>query len=184
MNAKQLAAVALIFGIVLLAQLALSLRNQASSSAATADVASTELTKLQTQLDAEEKVLADNQKNSKELLQYIGQWEPFFEVLDRQQNVESHIGLKVREFEILNLSQRYETVPHTINNKPNDSLPLLVRATLEFDDDYTKVINWVGMMESIRPTMRVARVSISRGSEANDVRMDLILETPLRNTTE
>ncbi len=184
MNAKQLAAVVLAFAIVLLVQLALSLRNQASSSAATADVASAELIKLRTQLDAEDKVLADNQKNSEDLLTYINLWEPYFEVLDRQQNVESHIGLKVREFEILNISQRYEQVAHTINNKPNESLPLLVRATLEFDDNYAKVINWVGMMESIRPTMRVSRLSVSGGSEENDVRMDLVLETPLRGAAK
>jgi len=182
MNAKQLAAVVLIFGIVLLVQLAMSLRTKATSSAAAAQGASVELTKLRTQLEAEDKVLSDNQKNSKELLEYIALWEPYFEVLDRQQNVESHIGLKVREYEILNIAQRYEQVPHTVNNKPNDSLPLLVRATLEFDDNYPKVINWVGMMESIRPTMRVSRLFITRGTEENDVRMDLVLETPLRNS--
>ena len=182
MNAKQLAALVLVLGIVLLVQFALSLRNQATSTAAAADAASVELTKLTTQLDAEKKVLAENQKNSEDLLDYISKWEPFFEVLDRQQNVESHIGLKVREFEILNISQRYEQVTHNINNKPNDSLPLLVRATLIFDDDYAKLAKWIGMMESIRPTMRISRLEVTRGSQDNDIRMDLVLETPLRNT--
>lgn len=179
MNAKQLAALLLVLAIVLLVQTALSLRNQASSSAAQADAASVELTKLQTQLKAEERVLGDNQRNSKDLLGYIALWEPFFELIDRQQAVESFLSLKVREFDILNISQRYEQVPHTINNKANDSLPVLVRASLVFDDNYAKLINWMGMMESIRPTMRVARVALSRGSRERDVRMDLVLEIPL-----
>lgn len=181
MNAKQLAAVVLVLAIVLLVQFTLSLRTQATSTATEAEAALVELTKLETQLKAEKKVLEDNQKNSKNLLEYINKWAPFFEVLDRQQNVESHIGLKVREYEILNISQRYEQAAHSINNKPNDSLPLLVRASLVFDDDYVKLANWIGMMESDRPTMRIARLDVSRGSQDNDIRMDLVLETPLLN---
>lgn len=179
MNAKQLAALVLVLFIVLLVQFALSLRNQATSTAAEAQAAAVELEKLQTQLDAEKRVFVDNEKNSAELLTYVGKWEPFFELLDRQQAVESFLSLKVREYDILNLSQRYEQVPHTINNKPNDSLPVLVRASLIFDDNYVKLINWMGMMESIRPTMRVARIAISEGSRDLDLRTDMVLEIPL-----
>jgi hypothetical protein len=179
MNAKQLAALVLILGIVLLVQLGLSLRNQATVSAAEAEATSVELTKLRTQLEAEKRIYGDNEKNSKELLEYIKLWEPFFELIDRQQAVESFLSLKVREYDILNLSQRYEQVSHTINNKANDSLPVLVRGSLVFDDEYTKLINWTGMMESIRPTMRVSRLALSRGSRESGIRMDLTLEIPL-----
>jgi len=163
----------------LLVQFALSLRNQATSTAAEAEAAAVELEKLQTQIDVEKRLFGDNERNSSELLAYIGKWEKFFELIDRQQAVESFLSLKVREFDILNLSQRYEQVPHTINNKPNDSLPVLVRASLIFDDNYVKLINWMGMMESIRPTMRVSRVAIKEGSRDLDVRTDMVLEIPL-----
>lgn len=184
MNAKQLAALVLILGIVLLVQLGLSLRNKATVSAAEAEAASVELTKLRTQLEAEKRIYDDNARNSKELLKDMKKWEPYFELIDRQQAVESFLSLKVREYDILNLSQRYEQVPHTINNKPNDSLPLLVRGSLVFDDQYAKLINWTGMMESIRPTMRVSRLGLAQGSRNDGVRMDLTLEIPLWRKTK
>jgi hypothetical protein len=183
MNAKQLAALALVLGIVLLVQLGLSLRNRATASAAEVEAASVELTKLRTQLEAEKRIYNDNSRNSEKLLLNIKKWVPFFELIDRRQEVESTLSLKVREFNILNLSQRYEQVPHTINNQPNDSLPVLVRASLVFDDEYAKLINWAGMMESIRPTMRVSRLALSRGSRESGIRMDLTLETPLWKKT-
>jgi hypothetical protein len=36
-------------------------------------------------------------------------------------------------------------------------------------------------MEKIKPTMRVGRVSMSKGSRGNDLRVELVLEVPLRN---
>ncbi|MBU6328307.1 MAG: hypothetical protein KGQ89_11795, partial [Verrucomicrobia bacterium] len=70
--------------------------------------------------------------------------------------------------------------PHTINNKPNESLPLLVRATLVFDDSYHKLLNWMGMMEDYKPTMRVGKVLLTGGSGAGGLRMEMVLEIPLR----
>jgi len=180
MNAKQLAAIILVLGIVLFFQFGMSLRNRATLAAAQADAASVEKTKLQVQLTEEDKYLEGLRKESKDLVEFVAEWEPYFAIIEEQEAAETGISMKVREADMLNLSQRYQQVPHTINNKPNDSLPILVRATLVFDDSYGKLLNWMGMMEKIRPTMRVGKVLLTRGSRGNDLRMELVLEVPLR----
>lgn len=180
MNAKQLAAVVLFLGIALMFQLGISLRGRATTAATQADSAKVEETKLRTQLEAEEQVLADLQAESKSLTDFVGLWEPYFALIEDEESAETSISMKVRDTEMLNLSQRYEQVPHTINNKPNESLPLLVRATLVFDDSYHKLLNWMGMMEDYKPTMRVGKVLLTGGSGAGGLRMEMVLEIPLR----
>jgi hypothetical protein len=180
MNTKQLAAIILVLGIVLLFQLGMSLRNRATMAAVQADAATVEQTKLKTQLAAEEALLESLRKNSSDLTDFVAKWEPYFAILEEQEAAETSISMKVREADMVNLSQRYQQVPHTINNKPNESLPLLVRASLVFDDNYAKLLNWMGTMEKIRPTMRVGKLTLARGSRGDDLRMELVLEVPLR----
>jgi hypothetical protein len=180
MNAKQLAAIVLIVGIVVLFQLGMSLRTRANVAAAQADAALVEETKLKAQLEGEEKILADLKEESKSLIDTVSEWEPFFALIEDEEAAETSISMKVRDTDMLNLSQRYEQVPHTINNKPNDSLPFLVRASLVFDDSYYRLLNWIGMMEDYKPTMRVGKVLLTRGSGEDGLQMELVLEIPLR----
>lgn len=180
MNAKQLAAVLLVVGIVLIFQVGMSLRTRATVAASKADAAIVDQEKLKTQLVAEEELLNDLRKQSSDLTEFVSDWEAFFAVLEEQDEAETTISMAVRAADMLNLSQRYEQVPHTINNKANASLPILVRSSLVFDDAYPKLLNWMGEMERIEPTMRVGKVLLSRGSRGNDVKMELVLEVPLR----
>ena len=180
MNPKQLGCLLLLIGMLLAYQIAQSLRNKAAAVAAEAQQASSEEGVFRTQLSAEESVLRDLERQSKGLLEFIGKWEPYFAVIEEQQAAETGISMKVREANMLNLSQRYEQLPHLINNKPNPSLPTLVRSTLIFDDSYSMLLNWLGMMEKIKPTMRVSKGSLSNGSRGDDLRMEMVLEVPLR----
>ncbi len=180
MNSKQLGCIVVIVGILLLFQLGQHLRAKAKLLQQEAEKASSDELALHSQLDAETKVLEDLRRQSEGLLEFVEGWKPLFAVIEEQQAAETGISMKVRETDMLNLSQRYEVLPHRINNQAITSLPTLVRATLVFDDSYDKLLNWFGMMEKIRPTMRVGRIVLAKGSRANDLRMDLILEVPLR----
>jgi hypothetical protein len=161
-------------------QFGLSLRQKAEGAARKVDAASVEETKLQTQLKAERGVLDDLRNQSKDLIEFTRRWEPFFAIIEEQEAAETGISMKVREANMLNLSQRYQQVPHKINNRLNESLPILVRATLLFDDRHAKLLNWLGMMEKIKPTMRVGKVALSKGSRGEDLRMEMVLEVPLK----
>lgn len=181
MNAKQIGCIILLVGILVSVQLGFSMRRQAQAVDAEADKKAVEETGLRTQLEAETATLQDLKRQSDELIAFVQKWEPFFAVIEEQQAAETGISMKVREANMLNLSQRYQQIPHKINNKENASLPILVRATLVFDDDFTKLLNWLGMMEKIRPTMRIGRLALSKGSRGDDLRMEVTLEIPLRN---
>lgn len=184
MNAKQLSALLVLVGVVLLFQLGMSLRQKATAAAKQADDATAGLQKVRTQLEAEKGYYEGQLRDVKGLVEFAEAWRPYFAVIEEQNEAETGISMKVRASETLNLLQRYEQVPHTINNKRNDSLPLLVRATLLFEDSYAKLLNWMGMMERIRPTMRVGRVAMGAGARGNDIRMELVLEVPLREKKE
>lgn len=179
MNAKQLAAVALVLGIVLALQAGLWLKQRAESGDNQANEANSEMQKLKTQLQAEQKYLKDLQDQSDELIEFVSLWEPYFAIIEEQEEAETGISMQVRKTDIQSLSQRYLQIPHTINNKSNESLPILVQANLLFDDGYAKLLNWMGFMERIKPTMRVGKVVLGRGSQNNHVRMELLLEVPL-----
>jgi hypothetical protein len=181
MNAKQLGMVIVVVGILLLVQLGQSFQGKAKALNNEADEAGKEQAALLTQLQAEQDVYDDLQRQSEELLKFVEKWEPFFAVIEEQQAAETGISMKVREAEMLNLSQRYQQIPHKINNVDNKSLPILMRASLIFDDSYSKLLNWVGTMEKIRPTMRIGRLVLAKGSRGDDLRMDVTLEVPLRS---
>jgi hypothetical protein len=181
MNPKQLGLIIVILGILSLVQLGQSFQGKAKSLNGEADAAAQEEAGLSTQLEAERGVYEDLERQSKDLLGFVAKWEPFFAVIEEQQAAETGISMKVREANMLNLSQRYQQVPHKINNVANKSLPILMSASLVFDDSYAKLLNWVGTMEKIRPTMRIGRLVLTKGSRGEDLRMDVTLEVPLRS---
>ena len=180
MNPKQLGAVIILAGIFLAVQLGMMFQNKARAVDVEVEKARGEEKGLETQLAAENDILTDLQRQSDELLKFVAKWKPFFALIEEKQSAETGISMKVREEGMLTLSQRYQQVPHKINNKDNVSLPVLIRATLLFDDNYSKLLNWFGTMEKIKPTMRVGRLALSKGSRGEDLRMELVLEIPLR----
>ena len=181
MNPKQIACLILLAAILVNVQIAMSMQRKAKAIDTEVIAAKGKMAGLRTQLDAEKSTLDDLKRQSDELLGFVQKWEPYFAVIEEQQSAETGISMKVREANMLNLAQRYQQIPHKINNKENASLPILVRATLVFDDNYSKLLNWLGMMEKIKPTMRIGRLSLSKGSRGEDLRMEVALEIPLRN---
>lgn len=135
---------------------------------------------LQTQLDMEERLLADLEQQAANLLNFVSFWEPYFVLLEEQQTIQTLIRKRVGKEGMLTPSQRYEQVPHQIANKDIASLPVLMRATLELEDGPAKLLNWLGTMEKDTPTMRVGKLALTEGSRSKDLRMELTLEVPLR----
>ena len=63
--------------------------------------------------------------------------------------------------------------------KGNDSIPKTMRAYLTFEDDYARLLNWLGDLEVKMPTVRTSSARLSKGTRANDLRMEIVLEQPL-----
>ena len=180
MNPKQIGAILVLAGILIAVQLGMSFQNKARAVDLEVEKARSEERGLQTQLTVEKELLADLERQSNELLAFVAKWKPYFALMEEKQSAETGISMKVREEGMLTLSQRYQQAPHKINNKDNAALPFLIRASLLFDDNYGKLLNWFGHMEKIKPTMRVGKLSLNKGSRGDDLRMELVLEVPLR----
>ena len=179
MNPKQLGIVLVLAGILVCVQLGMMFQNKARGLDVEVEKVKAEEQSLQATLAAENELLTDLQRQSAELLAFVGKWIPYFGLLQEKQSVETSISMKVREEAMLTLSQRYQEVPHKISNKDIGSLPVLIRASLLFDDKYDKLLDWFGFMEQDKPTMRVGKISLSKGSRGDDLRMELVLEVPL-----
>ncbi len=179
MNPKQLGIVLVLAGIFVCVQLGMMFQNKAQSLDVQVEEAKSEEKSLGSTFSAERELLTDLQRQSEELLSFVDKWRPYFGLLEEKQSVETSISMKVREEAMLTLSQRYQEVPHKISNKDIASLPVMIRATLLFDDSYEKLLDWFGFMEQDKPTMRVGRIGLSKGSRGEDLSMELVLEVPL-----
>lgn len=179
MNPKQIGVILVLAGIFLAVQLGMTFQGKARGLDIEVEKAKAEETSLEATLAAEKELLADLQRQSEELLAFVAKWRPYFGLLEEKQSVETSISMKVRDEAMLTLSQRYQEVPHKISNKDIASLPVLIRASLLFDDDYSKLLDWFGFMEQDKPTMRVGKIALSKGSRGEDLRMELVLEIPL-----
>jgi len=63
--------------------------------------------------------------------------------------------------------------------KGNESIPKTMKAYLTFEDDYARLLNWLGDLEVKMPTLRTSSVRLAKGTRANDLRMEVVLEQPL-----
>jgi hypothetical protein len=183
MNTKQIACIMLLVAIAVAVQIGLTLRKGAQAAAEEVQKAQQEEETLTTQSIEGTKLSEDLRIQSQGLIEFSQQWDPYFAIIEDQQSAETAISMRVRESGLLNMAQRYQQVPNKVGEKNSASLPKLVRATLVFDDKYAPLLNWLGAMEQMRPTARVNKLTLTKGTRGEDLRMELILEVPLRTKT-
>jgi hypothetical protein len=175
MNNKHIACVLLILAIALIVQFTLSMNNRMMKTQGEANRARAAVSNASTRLQIERSQLAELEKSSKPLTDYLKVWQPYFAAIDSAQNAELKISLRIKESGVVSLSQKFGPV----GNASNPSLPNLMRAQLVFEDNYVKLLNWLGQIESQLPTLRTKSLTLTRGSNQEDVRMQLVLEQPL-----
>ena len=119
--------------------------------------------------------LADLRRQSANLITFLKTWQPYFQTLDNPQSAEINFTMKVKESNLVNLSQRFEPV----DVKGNASVPKAMRAILIFEDDYVRLLHWLGQIEASMPTVRVSSTHFTKGTRANDLRMEVAIDQPL-----
>ncbi len=144
------------------------MQGEAARASQAADLASI-------QLMGEQRQLEELKKSSKSLIDFLNTWQPYFAQTDSSQNAELRISLRIKQDNLVSLSQRYE-VTATKNNK---SLPYVMRAHLSFEDNYARLLNWFGAIETELPTLRIASIKIAPGTGENDLKVETILEQPI-----
>lgn len=143
------------------------MRQEASQAEQNASVATFQLANEKRQLDA-------LKVSSKGLIDYLDTWSPYFDEVDSSQNAELKISMRIKQDSLTSLSQRYEVVA-----SKNKALPKVMRAHVSFDDNYMRLINWLGQLENQLPTMRIFSLRLAKGTGPNDLKVDAVLEQPL-----
>ena len=126
-------------------------------------------------LAQEQSQLGELRRQSTDLIEFLRIWQPYFTTIDNAQSAEINLSMRIKDANLVNLAQRFEQTPV----KGNASIPNTMRAYLTFEDDYTRLMNWLGDLEVKMPTERTSSVRLSKGTRANDLRMEIVLEQPL-----
>ncbi len=126
-------------------------------------------------LGRERSQFSELRRQSADLMEFLEIWEPYFTTIDTTQSAEINMQMKVKDADLVNLSQRFEAAPV----KGNLSIPSVLRSLLTFEDDYSKLLNWLGNLEKTMPTVRTKSIRLAKGTRTNDLRMEVILEQPM-----
>lgn len=177
MNKKHMACVVVLILLIALVQGTLWMNKRMVAMQSNATQAETDARNSETLLMLEKNQYTELQKNSKELIDYLNLWQPYFAAVDSPQNAELRISLKIKEDNLISLSQRYSVV-----GQKNPSLPKLMRADVTFEDNYARVVNWLGRMEAELPTMRVNSINVRQGTGPDDIKISMTLEQPILST--
>lgn len=175
MNNKHVACGIVAIFIVVLVQLTLWVkgnRSKVQDEAAAAQQAETDATTL---LNQERTQLGELRRQSADRIEFLKIWEPYFAAIDTRQSAEVNLSMQIKEANLVNLAQRFEES----QVKGNDSIPKTMKAFLTFEDDYARLLNWLGDLEVKMPTLRTTSVRLAKGTRANDLRMEVVLEQPL-----
>jgi hypothetical protein len=175
MSKKHVACVVLIVVIAIVFQITMTINQRMQKMKGEAERAKNKVAATTNQLNIERNQLAGLKRSSQSLIDYLGIWQPYFRAVDSAQNAELKISLQVKEDNLVSLSQKYDV----ISNKGNSYIPQIMRSQLTFEDDYARLLNWLGQIEAKLPTLRTSRIRLVRGTGENDLKMDLVLEQPL-----
>jgi hypothetical protein len=127
------------------------------------------------QLSRERAQIGELKRQSADLIEFLRVWQPYFSTFNSAQSADVAMQMRVKDANLVNLSQRFEEVAV----KNNASIPTARRSLLTFDDDYAKLLNWLGDLEKTMPTISTASVHLAKGTRPSDLRMEVILEQPM-----
>ncbi len=175
MNSKHIACGIIALLILLLVQLTLWVQGNRTKVQNEASAAQLAETTANTQLNQERAQLGELRRQSADLIEFLRIWQPYFTTIDSPQSAEITLSMRVKEANLVNLAQRFEQKPV----KGNVSIPTSMRAFLTFEDDYARLMNWLGDLETKMPTIRTSSIRLAKGTRANDLRMEIVLEQPL-----
>lgn len=175
MNSKHISCGIVALFIVVLVQLTLWVQGHRTKVQNEASASQQAETSANAQLNQERSQLGELRRQSTDLIEFLQIWEPYFTTINSAQSAEVNLAMRIKEANLVNLAQRFEQTPV----KGNDSIPNTMRGFLTFEDDYARLMNWLGDLEVKMPTVRTSSVRLAKGTRQNDLRMEIVLEQPL-----
>lgn len=176
MNPKQLACVVLLLIIGAMTYTAQIIHNKVASTRAAAEDAETAATTAETERSTAEIEATMFRTDTEEVRRFLRSWLPAIDRVQTQQEAEQTIELSLRERGINLVRSRKTELKQTAGNK---IIPKSVLTTLTIEEEFAKVLNWLGDIERRLPTARMKVVQITGGSTGRQLKMEVSFETPI-----
>jgi hypothetical protein len=176
MNPKQLACVVLLMIIGGMTYAAQMVHNKVSSTRSEAEDAETAATTAENERSTAEISTAMFKADTEDVRRFLSGWLPAIERIQTQQEAEQTIELSLRERGINLVRSRKTELKTSANNK---IIPKSLLTTLTIEEEYAKVLNWLGDIERRLPTARMKVVQITGGSTGRQLKMEVSFETPI-----
>ena len=180
MNNKHIACGIVALFIVVLVQLTLWVQGNRTKVQNEADAAQQAETDASALLNQQKSQLSELRRQSTDLIEFLRIWQPYFTTIDTTidnalRSAEVNLSMRIKDANLVNLAQKFDST----SLKGNSSIPNTMRAFLTFEDDYSRLMNWLGDLEVKMPTVRTTSARLSKGTRANDLRMEIVLEQPM-----
>lgn len=176
MNPKQLACVTLLMIIGAITYTAQIVHNKVATTRAAAEEAETAAVTAENERSAAEIETAMFKTDTEDVRRFLRSWLPAIDRLQTQQEAEQTIELSLRERGINLVRERKTELKLAAANK---LIPKSVLTTLTIEEEYAKVLNWLGDIERRLPTARMKVVQITGGSTGRQLKMEVSFETPI-----
>jgi hypothetical protein len=108
--------------------------------------------------------------------EYLGAWKDYFAQINSEAKAVNLFNSRVKMGGFLALNKKASLVA-IVNTK--SSINNVVKATLTFEDDYKKTMEWFGSFETGIPATRVSDLKLSKGQSGDEIRLELGIDFPL-----
>lgn len=176
MNPKQLACIILLMVIGAMTYTAQTIHKKVATTRAEAEDAETAAVTAENERSTAEIETTVFKANTEDLRRFLRSWLPAIEHVQTQQEAEQTIELSLRERGISLVRSRKTESKQSVGNK---LIPKSVITTLTIEEEFAKVLNWLGDIERRLPTARMKVVQITGGSTGTQLKMDVSFETPI-----
>jgi len=176
MNPKQLACVVLMVLIGGMTYTAQMIHNKVASTRIEAEEAEDAAVTAENERATAEVETTVFKTDTEDVRRFLRSWVPVIGRLQTQQEAEQAIELSLRERGINLVRERKTELKNTPANK---IIPKSIITTLTIEEEYAKVLNWLGDIERRLPTARMKVVQITGGSNGRQLKMEVAFETPI-----
>ena len=107
------------------------------------------------------------------------EWLPYLKEFSNSGDGEQRIREVIREGDVFVISQKVKSIKIDKSGFISHALG----AEIEVEDDYTKVMNWLGELEETLPSCQITKCKITRGDRGNNVHMEVKLQVPIVKAT-
>ena len=175
MNPKQIACLILMIFIGVLVYVAQIVHNKVSAMRSSAEAAVSATTSAETERSTAEIKAAMVKAETEEIRGFLKAWEPALTKAQTQTEVERTSEISLRDAGSPLVTNRR----HELRTFATKGLPKSVVTTITMQDEYAKVLNWLGDIERRLPLTRMKIVRVSGGSTVRQLKLEASFETPL-----